>query len=85
MTTADLLKRMHDYDIKMHPYALYCNPADAEKFKERIPNTVKLVPLSVVDEGISYLVNRTECEKELYIPGYSLLGGDTDGKDADNG
>lgn len=77
MTTADLLKCMHDYDIKMHPYALYCNPDDAKELKEHVPETVKLVPLSFVDKGICYLVDRAECEK-LYIPGFSLLGGDTE-------
>ena len=73
MTTADLLKCMHDYDIKIHPYALYCNPDDAKELKEYIPETVKLIPLSFVDKGTSYLVDRAECEKELYIPGFSLL------------
>lgn len=77
MTTADLLKRMYDYDIAKHPYALYCNPEDAKELKEHIPETVKLVPLSVVDKGISYLVDRAECEKDLF-PGFGLLGGDTD-------
>lgn len=79
MTTADLLKRMHDYDIKIHPYALYCNPDDAKELKEHIPETVKIVPLSFVDKGICYLVDRAECEKDLCIPGFGLLGGDTDG------
>lgn len=79
MTTADLLKCMHDYDIKIHPYALYCNPDDVEKLKEQIPNTVKLIPLSFVAQGVTYLVDRAKCEKEFYISGFSLLGGDTDG------
>ena len=78
MTTADLLKCMHDYDIKIHPYALYCNPDDAKELKEHIPETVKLVPLSFIDKGTSYLVDRAECEKNLYIPGFGLLGGNTD-------
>lgn len=78
MTTADLLKGMHDYDIKIHPYALYCNPEDAKELKEHIPETVKLVPLSTVDKGISYLVDRAKCEN-LYIPCFDILGGDTDG------
>lgn len=78
MTTADFLKHMHDYDIKMRPYALYCNPDDAKELEEHIPETVKLVPLSFVDKGTSYLVDRAECG-EFYIPGYSLLGGDADG------
>lgn len=69
---------MHDYDVKMHPYALFCNPDDAKELKEHIPETVKLVPLSFVDKGRSYLVDRAKCE-EFYIPGFSLLGGDTDG------
>lgn len=79
MTTADLLNCMHDCDIKIHPYALYCNPDDAKELKEHLPETVKLVPLSFIDKGTSYLVDRAECEKEFYIPGFSLLGGDTDG------
>jgi len=78
MTTADLLKRMHDYDIQNYPYALYCNPEDAKELQEHIPETVKLIPLSVVDKGISYLVDREQCEKELFVPGLSLLGSDTD-------
>ena len=69
---------MHDYDIKIHPYALYCNPDDAKELKEHISETVKLVTLSFVDKGICYLVERTECEKEFF-PGFSLLGGKTDG------
>ena len=80
MTTADLLKRMHDYDIKIHPYALYCNPDDAKELKEHIPETVRLIPLSSVDKGISYLVDRAKCEKELFTPKFDLLGGDTDVK-----
>lgn len=79
MTTTDLLKCMHDYDIKMYPYALYCNLDDAKELKEHIPETVKLIPMSFIDKGTSYLVDREECEK-LYIPGFSPLGGDTDGK-----
>lgn len=78
MTTADLLKAMHDYDIAIHPYALYCNPEVAKECKERIPETVKLIPLSFIDKNTSYLVDRKKCEKECYIPGFSLLGGDTD-------
>lgn len=64
---------MHDYDIKMHPWALYCNSDDAKELKEHIPETVKLIPLSFIDKGTSYLVDRAECEKELFIPGFSLL------------
>ena len=73
MTTADLLKCMHDYDIKMHPWALYCNLDDAKELKEHIPKTVKLIPLSFIDKGTSHLVDRAECEKELFIPRFSLL------------
>ena len=76
MTTADLLKCMHDYDIIIHPYALYCNPDDAKELKEHIPETVKLIPLSFVDKYTSYLVDRSKCEKELYTPGFSFFGGD---------
>ena len=79
MTTADLLKCMHDYDIIIHPYALYCNPDDAKELKEHTPETVELVTLSFVDKGICYLVERTKYEKEFF-PGFSLLGGDKDEK-----
>ena len=79
METADLLKCMHDYDIKMYPYALYCNPDDAKELKEHIPETIKLIPLSFVDKGASYLVDRAECEKNFLFPDFGLLGGDTDG------
>lgn len=65
MTTADLLKRMHDYDIKLHPYALYCNPDDAKELKGYLPETVILIPLSFVDKGTSYLVDRAKCEKDF--------------------
>lgn len=83
MTTADLLKCVHDYDIKIHPYVLYCNPDDAKELKEHIPETVKLIPMFSIDKGTSYLVDREECEK-LYIPGFSLLRGDTDGNRNNN-
>lgn len=62
---ADLLEAMHKADILMQPYALYCNPADAEKLKDQIPNTVKLVPLSFVAQGTSYLVDRAKLEKDF--------------------
>ena len=73
MTTADLLEAMHKADILMQPWVLYCHPDDAKELKEYIPETVKLVPLSFIDKGTSYLVDRAECEKELYTPGFSLL------------
>ena len=63
---ADLLEAMHKADVLMQPYALYCNPADAEKLKEQIPNTVKLVPLSFVAQGASYLVDRAKLEKDFF-------------------
>ena len=78
MKTADLLKRMHDYDIKMYPYALYCNPNDAKELKEHMPETVILIPMSSIDKGTSYLVDREKSEKEFYIQGFSFLGGVTD-------
>lgn len=62
---ADLLEAMHKADVLMQPYALYCNPADAEKLKEQIPNTIKLIPLSFVAQGTSYLVDRTKLEKDF--------------------
>ena len=68
MTTADLLNAIHDYDIVKYPYALYCNPEDAKELKEHLPETVKLVPLSFIDKGTSYLVDRAKCEKDLYVP-----------------
>ena len=61
----DLLGAMHKADVLMQPYALYCNPADAEKLKEQIPNTVKLIPLSFVAQGTSYLVDRAKLEKDF--------------------
>lgn len=62
---ADFLEAMHKADVLMHPYALYCNPSDAEKIKEQIPNTVKLIPLSFVAQGASYLVDRAKLEKDF--------------------
>ena len=62
---ADFLEAVHKADVLMQPYALYCNPADAEKLKEQIPNTVKLVPLSFVARGASYLVDRAKLEKDF--------------------
>lgn len=76
MTTNDLLKCMHDYDIIIHPYVLYCNPDIAKELKEHIPETVKLIPLSFLDKDTSYLINRAKLEKECYIPDFSFLGGD---------
>lgn len=73
MTKADLLKWVHDYDILIHPYALYCNPDVAKELKEHIPETIKLIPLSFIDKDTSYLVDRSKCEK------FSFFGGDTDG------
>lgn len=78
MTKADLLEAVHKADILMQPWVLYCNPDDAKELKERIPKTVKLVPLSFVDKGTSYLVDRAKCEKELFAPKFDLLGGNTD-------
>ena len=66
MTTADLLKHMHDYDIKMHPYALYCNPADETEIKEIIPESVKLIPIAFIEIGKMFLVDRAEIEKDLF-------------------
>ena len=62
---ADFLEAMHEVDVLMQPYALYCNPADAEKLKGQIPNTVKLIPLSFVAQGASYLVNRAKLENDF--------------------
>ena len=63
---ADFLEAMHKAEVLMQPYALYCNPADAEKLKGQIPNTVKLVPLSFVAQGASYLVDRAKVEKDFF-------------------
>ena len=62
---ADFLEAMHKVEVLMQPYVLYCNPADAEKLKEQIPNTVELVPLSFVAQGASYLVDRAKLEKDF--------------------
>lgn len=62
---ADFLEAIHKVEVLMQPYALYCNPADAEKLKEQIPNTVKLIPLSFVAQGASYLVDRAKLEKDF--------------------
>lgn len=62
---ADLLEAMHKAEVLMHPYVLYCNPVDAEKLKEQIPNTIKLIPLSFVAQGTSYLVDRAKLEKDF--------------------
>ena len=78
MTKADLLEAVHKADILMQPWVLYCNPDDAKELKDCIPKTVKLVPLSFVDKGTSYLVDRAKCEKELFAPKFDLLGGNTD-------
>ena len=63
---ADFLEAMHKAEVLMQPYALYCNPADAEKLKGQIPNTVKLIPLSFVAQGASYLVDREKLEKDFF-------------------
>ena len=62
---ADFLEAIHKADVLMQPYALYCNPADAEKLKEQIPNTIKIIPLSFVVQGTSYLVDRSKVEKDF--------------------
>lgn len=63
---ADFLEAIHKAEVLMQPYALYCNPADAEKLKGQIPNTVKLIPLSFVAQGASYLVDRAKLEKDFF-------------------
>jgi hypothetical protein len=65
---ADFLEAMHKADVLMQPYALYCNPADAEKIKGQIPDSVKLIPLSFVAQGASYLVDRAKLEKDFLRP-----------------
>lgn len=72
MTAADLLEVMKTVNILMYPYTLYCNPDDAKALKEHIPKTIKIVPLSFIDKGTSYLMDRAKFEKELYIPMYDL-------------
>lgn len=67
MTTASLLKSIHDTDIKKYPYALYCNPDDAKELKGHLPETVILIPLSLVDKGTSYLIDRVKCEKDFLL------------------
>lgn len=63
---ADFLEAIHKAEVLIQPYALYCNPADAEKLKGQIPNTVKLIPLSFVAQGASYLVDRAKIEKDFF-------------------
>lgn len=65
MTKADLLEAMNKADILMYPWALYCNPADEKILKDKIPKTVKLIPIYFVEQGKFLLVDRVKCEKNL--------------------
>ena len=75
MTFEESIKEsIHTLDLINKPYALYCNPEDAEQIKNRMPYTVMLVPLSHVEKGQTYLVNRKKCEM-AYLD-YELRMGD---------
>lgn len=68
MTTADLLEAMNKADILMQSWVLYCNPDDAKELKERIPKTIKLVPISFVDKGTSYFGRQSNVKKNFIFP-----------------
>jgi len=62
-TAEELREAVARVDIALRPYAIVCNPKNAEFIKKAFENKYKIVATPFVEEGKAYLINREQFEK----------------------
>lgn len=66
MTSEEIKQALEKMDVLLRPFAIVCNPVDANLFKEALPDLderMKLYTSSVIDPGQAYIINRSQLEK----------------------
>lgn len=62
-TAEELREAVARVDIALRPYAIVCNPENAELIKKEFEDKYKIVATPFVEEGKAYLINREQFEK----------------------
>lgn len=63
-TTAEALRKAATrVDIALRPYAVVCNPKNAELIKKEFEDEYKIVVTPFVEENKAYLIDREQFEK----------------------
>lgn len=67
ITKEELEKAIHNLDLILHPFILFVNPSEEDRFKEALKNTefedkVIVQPDSVVEVGKAIIMDRKKLE-----------------------